>query len=140
MTLISAIKTYMLTYSELKSDAPLWVNYLGEDPTQYAIIPVAGQQIEETYINGRSKRVFPFLFTSMERTADDLARMENVGFFEDLSAWFEAQTKAGTFPTLESGKTAEKIEALNWGYLYQQGVSDTGSYQINCRLVYMQDL
>lgn len=139
MTLIKAVRTYMMTYSELKTGAPLWVNYLGDDPTQYAIIPVAGAQVEETYINGRSKRVFPFLFASMERTSDDLERMDNVGFFEELSAWFENQTEEGTFPELESGKTAERIEALNWAYLYQQGVSDVGTYQINCRLVYMQD-
>ena len=60
------------------------------------------------------------------------------GFFEALADWFESQTEAGILPTLSEGKTAVSIEASNWAYLYEQGTSDKGIYQIQCKLVYEQ--
>ena len=138
MSIIEALRTYIATYSSLKSGAPLWVNYLGATPTQYAIIPIAGARVVERYLNGGSLREFPFAFQSMESTAADLERLENVGFYEDFSDWLESQTEAGTLPTLGSKKTATAIEALGWGFLYEQGESDTGIYQIQCKLTYEQ--
>jgi hypothetical protein len=138
MSVLSAIKTYLATYTGLKTGAPLWVDYLGSDPTQYAVVPLAGGKIVEEYIDGGSLREYPFAFQSMESTADELARLENNGFYELLSDWLDAQTAAGTLPVLGTGKTTELIEATTWGYLFEQGVSDTGIYQVNCRLVYHQ--
>ena len=123
----------------MKTGAPLWVDYLGSDPTQYAVVPLAGGKIVASYIDGSSQREFPFAFQSMESTADDLERLENNGFFEAFADWLDSQTEAGLLPTLAAGKTPELIEATSWGYLYQQGESESGIYQVNCRLVYQQD-
>ena len=139
MSIISSVRTYLATYTGLKTGAPLWVDYLGNNPSEYAVIPLAGGKVVETYIDGSSQREFPFAFQSMESTADDLERLENSGFFETFSDWLETQSEAGTLPTLGAGQTAELIEATGWGYLYQQGNSDTGVYQIQCRLEYKQD-
>jgi hypothetical protein len=40
---------------------------------------------------------------------------------------------------MDEGKTATAIEATGWAYLYEQGQSDTGVYQIQCRLTYEQE-
>jgi hypothetical protein len=137
MSVLSALRTYLLTYDGLKPGAVL-VDVLGSRPTEYAIIPSPGARVVEQYINGGSLRVFPFLIQSAESTADELARMENSGFYEDLADWLEEQTEAGNLPTLGAGKTAESIEAVNWAFLYEQGESGTGIYQIQCRLTYEQ--
>ena len=138
MTIIESIRTYIATYSGLASGKPLWVDYLGQTPTEYSISPLAGGRIVETYVNNSTLREFPFAFSSMESTADNLERLENIGFYEAFADWLETQTNAGTLPTLASGKTAEKIEALGWAYLYQPGDSGTGIYQIQCKLTYQQ--
>jgi hypothetical protein len=135
MSILSALRTYLMTYDGLKPGAVL-VDALGSRPTEYAIIPSPGARVVEQYINGGSLREFPFLIQSAESTADELARMENSGFYEGLADWFEAQTEAGNLPILGAGKTAEEIEAVNWAFLYEQGESGTGIYQIQCRLRY----
>jgi hypothetical protein len=137
-TTIEAIKSYLKTYSGLKSKAPMWVDFLGHKPTEYAIIPLPGEKIIETYVNGSSLRAFPFAFQSMESTADELARLQTNGFYESLSDWFETQSESGILPTLNSNKVAERIETLGWAFLFEQGESSTGIYQIQCRLVYEQ--
>jgi hypothetical protein len=138
MSMISAVRTYLAAYSALKANAPVWVDYLGATPTEYAVIPLAGARIIERYLDGGSLREFPFAFQSTESTADDLERLESAGFYEAFADWLESQTLSGAFPTLGTKKTALSIEALGWAYLYEQGGSDTGVYQIQCKLTYEQ--
>lgn len=138
MSIIESIRNYMINYSGLTTNAPVWVNFLGNDPTQYSIVPLAGSRIIEKYLDGGSLREFPFAFQSMESTADNLERLESIGFYEAFSDWLDSQTEAGTLPTLASGKTPTLIEALGCGYLYQEGESSTGIYSIQCRLEYIQ--
>ena len=138
MTVLSAVQTFVKTYGSLASNAPVLVDFLGAVPTQYAIIPLPGAQVVEWYLDGGSEREFSFAFQSMESTADELERLENIGFFEAFADWLESQTAAGVLPTLATGKTASKIEALGWAFLYEQGESQTGVYQIQAKLTYSQ--
>lgn len=138
MSLISAVQTYLLTYTSLASGAPVWVNHLNEQPTAYSIVPQPGARKLEEYINGGSMRDFPFAFQINDATEDDAKRLNNIAFGEALADWFESQTKAGTLPTLAAGKTSYLIEATLWPFLFEQGQSGTGIYQISCRLVYEQ--
>lgn len=138
MSIIQALRAYLAAYAGLESGAPLWVDHLGSRPTEYAIVPIAGGKILERYLDGGSVREYHFAFRSMESTADDLERMENSGFYESLADWLEEQTEAGDLPDLGDGKTAKVIEAVGWAYIYEQGQSDTGIYQIQCRLEYEQ--
>ena len=140
MTIISSIRSYLAGYSGLKTGAPLWVNYLSTVPAQYAIVPLGGQRRVETYIDASNHYLaeYPFAFQSMESTADQLERLENIGFYEAFAEWLDTQTEAGSLPTMDAKKTAESIEATGWGFLYEQGQSSTGVYQIQCKLVYEQ--
>jgi hypothetical protein len=139
MTIITALRNYIKAYDNLADNAPVWVNYLGETPIEYAIIPLAGERVIESYINGGAVMAYPFAFQSAESTADNLERLESVGFYEAFADWLDAQTEAGVFPTLDTGLTPIAIEALGWAYLYEQGESDTGVYQIQARLVYEKE-
>lgn len=138
MTIIESIRTYLMGYSALKVGAPLWVDFLGPKPTQYAILPSPGTKLIEECIDGSSSRAYPFVFQSVESTADDIARMATNGFYEALGEWFETQTEAGILPTMSVGKTPTAIETNNWATLFEQGQSDTGIYQVQCRLLYNQ--
>lgn len=137
-TIIDALNTYFLAYSSLKTGAPLWVDFLGQVPTEYSISPLPGNRVLEAYISGGSKRQFPFAFSSMESTADNLERLANIGFYEAFADWLESQTLANVLPALAAGKTPTELEALDSGYLFEQGESGTGIYQIQCRLIYEQ--
>lgn len=138
MSLISALKTYIATYNGLDANAALLVDVLGKTPTQYAIVPIPGARIVESYINGGSKREYPFAIQSMEANSDEVTRMAINEFYESLADWFETQTENENLPTLAAGKTAESIEALGWGFLQEFGESGIGLYQIQAKLTYAQ--
>lgn len=137
MTIIESLKAYLKTCPNLADGALLEVDHNGP-AIQYAIVPVPGARVLETYLDGGSLREFPFAFQTAAITADDAERIENAGFQETFADWLEAQTEAGNLPTLDAGKTAESITATSWGYLFEQGESDTGIYQIQCKLTYRQ--
>jgi hypothetical protein len=138
-SIIEAVQTYVKTYSSLVSGAPVWVDLLEPNPTSYSIVALPGARTVETYLDSSKKMEFPFAFQSMESTADDPARLSNIGFYEFFADWLDYQTEAGTLPTLGTGKTAEKIEATIGGYLAEQGESQTGIYSITCKLTYLKD-
>ena len=139
MSMIGAIQDYIKTYTSLKSGAPVWVDYLGSNPVEYSIVPLPGARVIESYIDGSSLRSYPFAFQSMESTADDLERLGTQGFYEDFADWLEEQTENGSLPTLGAGQTAESINVTGWGYLFEQGDSLTGIYQIQCLLKFKQE-
>lgn len=144
-TTIEAIKTFIIGdggavvgFPGLVGNAEFTIDYQGEVPTSYAIITLPTNPIIQKYIDGSSTRQLAFALQSMESTGDELARIQTSGFYEDFSEWLEAQTEAGNLPVLEAGKTAELIEAVTQGFLYREGESNTGVYQITCRLEFSQ--
>ena len=138
MTLIASVRSFMEDFPLLEDGAIVMVDHLDARPIQYSVIPLPGEQIVENYINGSSLRQFPFAFQTAKSTADDLERIESIGFLENLMDWFEERTEDKDLPALENGKTSTSIEIASWGYLYEQGESDVGIYQIIGRLVYKQ--
>lgn len=138
MSIISAIQTYIQSYASLEADAPVWCDFLGASPVQYSVAPLPGAKIVETDIMGGTRREFPFSFQMVGSTADDLARLDNLGFYEAFSEWLDQQTIDGVLPTLDTGQTALSVEANGWGYLFEQGQSDSGIYQITAKLIYEQ--
>lgn len=138
MSIISALRTYIKSYSELANDAPVWIDYLGPRPVEYSIDPLEGDKILVTYINGDSMRSYPFAFRSMQSTISQLEKLETHGFYEEFADWLEEQTYSGVLPVLGTGKVAESLEAVGWSYLFREGESNTGIYQIQCRMIYEQ--
>jgi hypothetical protein len=135
-TIIAGVKAYIKTYTGISSSSPVWVNNLGEKLPDYSIVPLPGAGPIEEYIAGGGEYVWPFAFQSNRATADEVNRLANIGFFEAFKDWMKSQSDGGTLPELPSGKTAEKIEALGFGYLFEQGESGTGIYQVQCALTY----
>ena len=139
MSIISALATYLATYSGLETGAPVWVDYLGPKPTEYSVAPLSGTKVIERYLDGGSLREFSFAFRVAASTSDNAERINTLEFYEAFSDWLDAQTEAGTLPTLGTKKKASRIEALEDGYLFEQGQSETGDYQVVCKITYEQE-
>jgi hypothetical protein len=138
MSLISAIRTFIVSYTELDDDAPVWVDYLGALPVQYAIVPLPGTRTLVTYLDNSKQCSKPFAFKMTGSTADDAQRLVNEEFAEEFAEWLDEQTINDVLPTLDSGKTPERIEATSWGFIEEQGKSETAVYLITCQLIYEQ--
>jgi hypothetical protein len=136
MSIISALKTYLKTCPALETGALVLVDHI-DAPISYSIVPAPGVRVVEVDILENKTCEYAFAFQAKTSTADDYERIKSAAFNETFADWLETQTEAGTLPDLGAKKTAESIEAEN-GFLFEQGESATGIYQIMCKLTYQQ--
>lgn len=137
MSIIKAVKTYIQGYAGLETGAPVWVVHLDKNPISYSIIPIAGGRKVSEWITSGGEREYLFALQTVSYTLDELERIDTIEFYEAFADWLDDQTDLGSFPTLGTGQVPDKIEALGFAYLYQQG-AETGIFQIQCRLSYTQ--
>lgn len=136
-SVFSAVRNWIAGYQELPEDAPVWVNFLGEDPRQFSVMSVPGKTATEDIIGNKTIE-YPFAFGSTESTAENIERLSSVEFYEAFSEWLEEQTEAGNFPDLGTNRTVERIEALDLATIIER-TTDTGVYQILCKLIYQEE-
>ena len=133
MSDIKAVQDFLLSYQSLEDDRPVWVEMLGEEPLSYTVFLVPGKQVEEDIIGNKTVS-YPFGFGAVEVIADNSALLA-AEFYEAFADWLDEQTEAGILPTLDAGKTAISIEALDTATIIERA-EKTGVFQILCKLVY----
>jgi hypothetical protein len=134
-SILAGVKAFFVT---IAGTDPLNVDFLSTTIPNYSIVSLPGGGWVERDVIGGGTQEFMFAFQAMFSTAAEAERLENSGFYETLSDWLDAQTDAGTLPELPSGKTSERLETVGGksGFIFEQGSSDNGVYQITCRLEY----
>ena len=138
MSGIEAIRTYLRT-CPLLEDEKINVDFLGEKAGSYTVDIVPSKETVTKYVDGSSRRQLEFVIASRADWGEEFRQnVENIDFFEQLSAWLETQSNAGSLPVLDAGKTAQKVEALTGGYALE-AETNTARYQIQCRLIYYQE-
>lgn len=137
-SIIHSLWDYFLT-CPLMGNSKINVDFLPEKGVEYSIDTTPATEIVKQYVDGSSIRQYLFVIRSVEEYGPDvLQNLSNSGFYENLSAWLERQTRAKIFPILPDGKKPQKIEAQSTGYLFTTG-PNAGKYQIQCRLQYFQE-
>ena len=136
-SLIAGVRDFLCS-CPLLSDGKLNVDFLGPEPTEYAIERVAGDEVLKRYSDGGRLKQFVFLFSSREwigrRVEQHLKLAE---FYERFSEWLEEMSRKGTLPQIGESRVAQSIGAVSGGILYDQ-TGECAKYQIRCRLVYFE--
>lgn len=115
------------------------VDYLGSEPTEYSMERVAENELLKQYSDGGKLKQFVFLFSSREWVGNRVEEhVKTAEFYEKFAKWLEEKSLAGELPLLESGKTAQSLEAVSGGILYDH-TGECGKYQIRCRLIYLEE-
>jgi hypothetical protein len=114
-----------------------------ENATTYSINEVICNPVIKEYINGNELRQFLFTFSSIENYGSDGSlenpNISNLNFYENFLKWIKDNSKNKILPALESGQTAEKIEVLTGGYLFNNSADGgTALYQAQLKLIYEQ--
>lgn len=136
MTILESIRNYFCACPLLKEGA-LNVDYL-DNGFNYNIDSIPTNPILQKYADGGAKKQFTFIFQSREAWGNDtLSNLDNNGFYEQLGEWIEKNNKNKFLPTMEEGKIPFKVQLLTCGYL-MSNTADSGIYQIQARLIYLE--
>ena len=141
MTIIESIREYLLTCPYLEELASINVDFLPDDPTTYSIEQTPTEPIVKRYLDGATDRQFTFVFACRMYYSDEMMNnISNSGFFEKFQNWLYDNSENDILPQLDDGMTAERIEAISSGYLFDiSGNLSNARYQIQCRLLYEKE-
>lgn len=123
-TIIQSLRDYFLT-CPLMGDSAINVDYLPEGPAvEYSIDTTPATEIVKQYIDGSSVRQYLFVIRSVNDYGPDvLQNLANSGFYENLAAWLEVQTRTGNFPSLPEGKIPQKSKPKARAIYSQPGLT-----------------
>lgn len=123
-TIIQSLRDYFLT-CPLMGDSAINVDYLPEGPeVEYSIDTTPATEIVKQYIGGSSVRQYLFVIRSVNDYGPDvLQNLANSGFYENLAAWLEVQTRTGNFPSLPEGKIPQKSKPKARAIYSQPGLT-----------------
>lgn len=115
------------------------IDWTDNTALDYGIMPTGSAviQTEEDVLGNRVvHKQYNLALYARGWTIDDVARLENTTFLEDLADWVEEQQMAGEAPKFGDNPDDEEITAQN-GMLYQLDPNgQTGLYQIQIAIFY----
>ena len=125
--MIEEIRKYLINNNIIDEQYRINVDFLGDNPTEFAIIPIKVNPIIKKYINSSSKRQFQFQFISCNYYgADVLQNMANSKFYENLYTLIEKNNSKRIFPNIDG---IESIECLDNGAILD-ATTNTARYSI----------
>ena len=131
--MIEKIRKYLIENGIVDEECRVNVDFLGENPTEFAIIPIAVNPILKKYIDGSSLRQYQFQLISCNYYgADVLQNMANSKFYEELYDKIETFNDEGVLPDI---KGIESIECLNNGAILD-ATTNTARYSIQMKITY----
>lgn len=133
------LRDWFRTCPVLSRSSRFGVDYLAENPTEYAIYSVPSALAYHENVLGEEVlndvQTINFIFASKESFgADVVQNLANLGFFEDVTAWILEQNAARNFPQINEGRVRSIVPTLT-AYPAETG-SDAAKYQIQIRVTY----
>ena len=137
MTVMQSVQKWLKTYSKLSGR--LDVDFLDENIDTYSIDTIPCEEIIKRYKDGGTIRQFQFAVSSRRAYEQNIKNnLSNLQFFEDLTAWVESKARMRQLPTMDKGRTAQKIVVTSTAYPFIVSEDGKARYQIQMRLEYYQ--
>lgn len=137
MTVMQCIQKWLKTYSGLSGR--LDVDFLDEDAETYSVDTIPCEEIIKRYKDGGTVKQFQFAVSSRRFYEQNIKQnLSNLQFFEDLTAWVESKARSRQLPTMDKGRTAQKIVVTSTAYPFIVSEDGKARYQIQMRLEYYQ--
>ena len=136
---VENLRTWFRSCPAVNNKKRFNVDYLGSDPTEYTVYTTPSPLNTFMDILGnvvyRDQQTLNFIFASRDSYGSDtLQNLANLGFFDEVMTWIYEQNKTKNFPDIREGVALSIMPTLTQ-YLFQAG-TDSGRYQIQCKLTY----
>lgn len=136
---IESLREWFRTCPALSPCNRFQVDYLAENPTEYAIYAVPSTISYRENVLGEEIpadiQTLNFIFASKESYgADVVQNLATLGFYEDVVLWILEQNNHRNFPRINDGTVRSIVPTLT-AYPAEIG-SETAKYQIQIRMTY----
>ena len=136
---VDQLRKWFRTCPAILSSNRFRVDYLSENPTEYAIYASPSTILYHENVLGEDVpndiQTLNFIFASKESYGADVQQnLANMGFYDAVVAWVIEQNSVHNFPTIQGGVVKSIVPTLT-AYPMEVG-SDSARYQIQLRLTY----
>ena len=126
-------------FRPVRPDNRFRVDYLAENPTEYALYSVPSPIAYFENVLGEEVpadiQTVNFIFASKESYgADVIANLANLGFYDEVTMWIMEQNRLRNFPRIREGVVRSIVPTLT-AFPAEIG-SDAAKYQIQIRMTY----
>lgn len=137
MTIVEAIRDYVLKCPFLDELARVGIDYQDPNPINYAIQVNPAIPTKKIYSDGMKEKqvIFDFIVTGFYGL-EWRDNIENNNFFERFIDWIEENNDKGILPEVDSNKEPLRIEILTNGYIFEEE-SDKAKYLIQLSFNYL---
>ena len=139
MSILETMRQWLSTCPYLDAFSGGHIDWTDNSALDYGIMPTGSVTIrtEEDVLGNRIVyKQYNLALYGRGWTVDDVVRLENSTFLEDLADWVEEQQMSGLTPKFGDDPDSEEITAQN-GMLYQLDPNgQTGLYQIQIAVTY----
>lgn len=131
------LKTCPLVASAQDEGVAFRVSWLSPDVDEYSIEDMPVQPVLAKRLNGTLRQKMFVLSSREEYTADVEHQAERSGFWDDLTAWVENQSRTRNLPALGDGRIPISVAVTTTGYII---TAEDGRCraQIQLQIVYFQ--
>lgn len=139
---IEQLRAWFRTCPAIESGNRFRVDYLSENPTEYAIYAVPSAINYKENVLGEEIplpiQTLNFIFASKESYGADVQQnLANLGFYDAVVTWILEQNALRNFPTVNEGRVKSIVPTLT-AYPAQIG-SSAAKYQIQLKLTYRRE-
>ena len=118
------------------------IDYLAENPTEYALYAVPSQIDYQENVLGEEVpadlQTINYIFASKESYGADVEQnLANLGFYDEVVAWIIEQNCQHNFPSINEGRIKSIVPTLT-AYPIETG-SNAARYQIQLRIIYRRN-
>ena len=136
---IKALREWFRTCPALSPDNRFQVDYLAENPTEYALYSVPSAIAYRENVLGENVpadiQTVNFIFASKESYgADVIQNLANLGFYDEVTLWIIEQNNVRNFPQISEGTVRSIVPTLT-AYPAEIG-SAAAKYQIQIQMTY----
>ncbi|MDD7730056.1 MAG: hypothetical protein PUK34_10680 [Clostridia bacterium] len=136
------LRAWFRTCPAIESGNRFRVDYLSENPTEYAIYAVPSPINYKENVLGEEIplpiQTLNFIFASKESYGADVQQnLANLGFYDAVVTWILEQNALRNFPTINEGRVKSIVPTLT-AYPAQIG-SSAAKYQIQLKLTYRRE-
>lgn len=137
MTVMECLRNWFKGYAGLSGR--LDVDFLDDEADTYSIDTIPCEEVLKKYLDGSTQKQFQFAVSSRRFYEQNIAQnLENLQFFEDLTAWVEHKAHVRELPLMDNGRTAQKIVVTSTAYPFIVTEDGKARYQLQMRLEYFQ--
>lgn len=137
MTVAQALKQWLYSFSGIEIDERIDTEILEANPVAYAMAKEPTTEIE-SFIDGSQLRTEYYMFNVRQSIQEEVKRITNDEFMENLETWIDEQNFEGNLPDLGEKKHTESVSVSSSFYLFENN-EENGVYTITIAIKYRKE-